>query len=250
MGQITLLPDGPEPRRRPGSDCASFGLGYDARTRSHKVVRLLYHDSRPAGCDIYDVGGAGSAAGHWRPAASGAVPPERVRMNQMGVFADGHLHWVTFNRPNYLEQDDDDVMNRRMILAELSGKLCAVHLSTRSTDQTTTTMTVWGKSVEEGWGREHVIQQLEQWPEFSPRSAEELPVPVAVDPRDGGRILLDTGKALGYYDTRTRSFETVYSIKSKRLGGDHCHADDDMFFTATLAEDSLFRPCDRVSRLW
>jgi hypothetical protein len=55
------------------------------------VVRLLYHDGQPAGCDVYDVG----AAGHWRPEASGELPPERVRMNQAGVFAHGHVHRIT-----------------------------------------------------------------------------------------------------------------------------------------------------------
>jgi F-box interacting protein len=95
MGQITALADGRmADRPYPSSDYASFGLGYDARSRSHKVVRLLYHDYRPAGCDIYDVGA--SSTGHWRPAAGGAVlPPERVRMNQMGVFVEGHVHWPT-----------------------------------------------------------------------------------------------------------------------------------------------------------
>jgi len=94
VGQIAALPDG----RMAGPpfpffDYASYGLGYDARARAHKVVRLLYHDGWPAGCDVYDVGAAG--AGHWRPAASGALPPERVRMNRTGVFAHGHVHWIT-----------------------------------------------------------------------------------------------------------------------------------------------------------
>ncbi|RLN00700.1 F-box domain containing protein [Panicum miliaceum] len=101
-GVILLRPlhraDRRAPRRPHGGppvpglrDYASYGLGYDARARAHKVVRLLYHDGQPAGCDVYDVG----AAWHWRPEASGALPPERVRMNQAGVFAHGHVHWIT-----------------------------------------------------------------------------------------------------------------------------------------------------------
>lgn len=43
MAQIAALPDGRMAGRPyPSSDYASFGLGYDARSRSHKVVRLLY----------------------------------------------------------------------------------------------------------------------------------------------------------------------------------------------------------------
>ncbi|KAL6623396.1 hypothetical protein ACP70R_033275 [Stipagrostis hirtigluma subsp. patula] len=94
VGEITALPDGRMAGDRlPTRDYASFGLGYDARARSHKVVRLLYHDYRPAACELYDVGA--NSAGHWRPAASGAVPPDRVRMNLWGVFVEGHVHWIT-----------------------------------------------------------------------------------------------------------------------------------------------------------
>ena len=138
--------------------------------------------------------------------------------------------------PILLDADGGD----RMILAEFDGKLCAAHTST-----STGTVTVWSKMVE-GWRREHVIE-LGQWPEFySPRTTE-LVVPMAVDPVDG-RILLDTGKALGYYDTRSRSLETVYSLRSQQIGdGDH---GDDTFFIATVGEDSLFRPYDRIGRFW
>ena len=43
--------------------------------------------------------------------------------------------------------------------------------------------------------------------------------------------------------------ETVYSLKSQQIGdGDH---GDDVFFVATVGEDScLFRPYDRMDRLW
>ncbi|TVU49009.1 hypothetical protein EJB05_00299, partial [Eragrostis curvula] len=103
IGQITALPDGrmaggapPQPRR----DYASFGLGYDARARTHKVVRLLYGAGEPAGCDVYDVA---NGAGHWRPA--GVVPPDHVRMNEMGVFTHGHVHWVTMRYDGGGEDD-------------------------------------------------------------------------------------------------------------------------------------------------
>jgi hypothetical protein len=86
---------------------------------------------------------------------------------------------------------DVDIADK-MVLVELAvaGKLCAANLSTSME-----TMTVWGKNVE-GWGREHVIE-LQQWPEFSPRTTELAVMPMAVDPVDGRMILLDTGMALG-----------------------------------------------------
>jgi hypothetical protein len=129
----------------------------------------------------------------------------------------------------------------RMVLAELAGKLCAVNLSTSME-----TMTVWGKNVE-GWRREHVIE-LQQWPEFSPRTTELAVMPMAVDPIDG-RILLDTGKALGYYDMRNGTLQTVYSLETHLEYRYHNHGDG-VFFIATVCEDSLLRPYDRKSRLW
>lgn len=140
--------------------------------------------------------------------------------------------------PVLLDADGGD----RMILSELDGNLCAAHTS-RSTE----TVTVWIRNDGGGWMTQHAMQ-LEQWPEFSPRSAE-LVVPVAVDPGDGRRVLLDTGKALGYYDACTGSLETVYSLRSKMLLGDHYRVDH-MFFIAAVCEDSLFRPYDRNCRLW
>ena len=42
--------------------------------------------------------------------------------------------------------------------------------------------------------------------------------------------------------------ETVYSLRSQQIGdGDH---GDDTFFIATVGEDSLFRPYDRIGRFW
>lgn len=130
----------------------------------------------------------------------------------------------------------------RMVLAELAGKLCAVKLSASME-----TMTVWGKDDVEGWRREHVVE-LQQWPEFSPRTTELAVMPMAVDPIDG-RILLDTGKALGYYDVRNGTLQTVYSLETQLDYRCQNHGDA-VFFIATVCEDSLLRPDDRKSRFW
>jgi hypothetical protein len=131
-----------------------------------------------------------------------------------------------------------------MILSELDGKLCAAHTSRR-----TETVTIWSRNDDGGWMTKHATMQLEQWPEFSPRSAE-LVVPLAVG--DRRRVLLDTGKALGYYDASTGSLEMVYSLRSKLISllGEHHRADDHLFFIAAVCEDSLFRPYDRIPRIW
>ncbi|RLN30206.1 hypothetical protein C2845_PM05G01450 [Panicum miliaceum] len=244
--------------RLPGQDYGSPGLGYDPSREEHVVVCLGYTRL----CLV--TGEYAMECAVWplrdlRPRTLASPPPIPVAVYLPPVHVGGKMYWPgisgsgaaadaaailvfdisteTFEvvpaPPVLLDADGGD----RMILAELAGKLCAVHLSVN-----TETMTVWSKSAE-GW-RENVIE-LGQWPEFSPRTTE-LVMPMAVDPMDG-QILLDTGKALGYYGTRSRSLETVYSLKSQQIGdGDN---GDDMLFIATVCEDSLLRPYDRMDRV-
>uniref|UniRef100_A0A0E0MPN9 F-box domain-containing protein n=1 Tax=Oryza punctata TaxID=4537 RepID=A0A0E0MPN9_ORYPU len=114
-GEVTALPDGRMAGYPcPGEDYASVGLGYDARTRTHKAVRLLYHHGHPAGCDVYDIAGA-SSTGHWRPAATGVKPPGLVHMNKFAVYAQGHLHWITMRGGGYHQGDgDSDIISFSM----------------------------------------------------------------------------------------------------------------------------------------
>jgi hypothetical protein len=53
-----------------------------------------------------------------------------------------------------------------------------------------------------------------------------------VDPKDR-RILLSTGRALGYYDPRTKALQTIYYL------GEHLHG---MKFAPALCEETLIRP--------
>uniref|UniRef100_A0A0E0JCK4 F-box domain-containing protein n=1 Tax=Oryza nivara TaxID=4536 RepID=A0A0E0JCK4_ORYNI len=117
-GEVAALPDGRmagDPR--PGEDYASVGLGYDARTRTHKAVRLLYHHGHPAACHVYDIAAA-TSTGHWRPAATGAKPPDLVHMNKLAVYAQGHLHWITTKSVG----DADAIMSFSMA-AEVFGRV-------------------------------------------------------------------------------------------------------------------------------
>jgi hypothetical protein len=85
---------------------ATAGLGFDARAKKYKVVRLFqskYLDKQRIKCEIYTLGGE---HGDWcRPAARGV--PFRFRMaaasaisheiwdKLLPVFANGFLHWLT-----------------------------------------------------------------------------------------------------------------------------------------------------------
>ncbi|KQK17492.1 hypothetical protein BRADI_1g34780v3 [Brachypodium distachyon] len=76
---------------------ARVGIGYDARTRRHKVVRVYYRGcdtkKKPPGCEVYVVNGS---TGLWRPASGGALekPAGWVNQNDTSVFAQGHVHWL------------------------------------------------------------------------------------------------------------------------------------------------------------
>ncbi|KAM0913400.1 hypothetical protein ACQ4PT_012181 [Festuca glaucescens] len=83
---------------------ASLGIGYDALTRKHKVVRIYYRGSddakklpESAGCEVYVVNSGG---GLWRPSESGVheKPAGWVIQNETSVFTQGHVHWLAKRR--------------------------------------------------------------------------------------------------------------------------------------------------------
>uniref|UniRef100_A0ACD5T7K1 Uncharacterized protein n=1 Tax=Avena sativa TaxID=4498 RepID=A0ACD5T7K1_AVESA len=89
------------PYRDPGH-VSTAGLGFDARTREYKVVRLINgysYETEMLRCDVYTPG-----ADRWRP-ATGRVPfrwskfaysaVDHAVMNKIPpVFANGFLHWL------------------------------------------------------------------------------------------------------------------------------------------------------------
>lgn len=83
-----------------------------------------------------------------------------------------------------------------MTILELQGALCISY-----TDQSRNTVDLWIMEDDGIWLMEYhiVLDKL-----------EEYAAPLAVDPTDG-RILMNTGWSLGYYDPRTAAFETIYT---------------------------------------
>ena len=183
-------------------------------------------------------------------------PPIPVTVDVPPVYAGGKMYWMGESRfsagcssilvfdicresfnvlPAPLTMGDSG----RMLVAELTGQVRVVHICPN-----TETMTIWCKQEPvtlndgRGWTREHWIQ-LGQWPDFSLRTEARLVIPLAVD--DAGRILLDTGRALGYYDPRNQTLETVYPTTSSSLQLNYRPG----FFLAVLCEGSLVRPYGR-----
>jgi hypothetical protein len=247
------------------SSSSSIGLGYDQSTQEHVLVLLAAGKE----CKVWrlteNVGSARTVPAppitpRFLPSAS-TVPP---------VYIDGRIHWMCCSPrailafcvragafqvvaappagpgPGTGGGGGGDDTSGTEFLVELRRRLCVVQ-SCPGTE----TITIWSTAGCDGdgaWSREYVIQ-LGRWPEFSPKTAE-LVVPMAVEPKDG-RILLDTGSSLGYYDPVRRTLETVCSLydygpgdpKKKKKAGKR-------FFAAALWEESLVRPYDRGHRLW
>lgn len=90
----------------------------------------------------------------------------------------------------------------RMSILQLQGALCVP-----CSDQSMNVIDIWMMKGIGTWFMEYHIELKE----FSPEYLSEKTTPLAVDPKDG-RILLNTGWSLGYYDPKTAALETIYTV--------------------------------------
>ena len=77
------------------------------------------------------------------------------------------------------------------------------------------------------WTMEYQIELSE----FSPDYSSENTTPLAVNPNDG-RILLKTGRSLGYYNPKMVDLETIFSMSKYTL----------KYFCPIICEESLVCP--------
>uniref|UniRef100_A0A0E0M8X2 F-box associated domain-containing protein n=1 Tax=Oryza punctata TaxID=4537 RepID=A0A0E0M8X2_ORYPU len=90
----------------------------------------------------------------------------------------------------------------RMTLLELHGALCVA-----CSDRSANAIDMWTTKDDGAWSVEYRVE----FAEFSPEYSSDMTTPMAFDPVDG-RILLNTGTSLGYYDPKTSALETIYSV--------------------------------------
>ncbi|VAH98415.1 unnamed protein product [Triticum turgidum subsp. durum] len=228
------------------------GLGYDLLREEHIIIVLAYK-SRNFDTGSYSMECSIRRLTDCMTKKVAPSPPIPVTVDVPPVYAGGKMYWMGESRFSAgcssilvfdICRESFDVLpapltmgdSGRMLVAELTGQVRVVHICPN-----TETMTIWHKQEPvtlndgRGWTREHWIQ-LGQWPDFSLRTEARLVIPLAVD--DAGRVLLDTGRALGYYDPRNQTLETVYPTTSSSLQLNYRPG----FFFAVLCEDSLVRP--------
>ncbi|KAI5011912.1 hypothetical protein ZWY2020_024046 [Hordeum vulgare] len=217
-----------------------FGLGYDSKTNKHVHVRFAYMERNLSTrdyqlqCYIQFTG-----AEIW----SAVNTPPRPVADMQPAYADGKLYWMVDpnlgkvpSRCEILALDvgtkEFEVLqgpskcNRDQItsIVELQGRICIL-----CSDKTMNAIDIW--SAEDNfWSVGCRIELGDNSPEFSSDEATLLDV----DPKDG-RLLISTGKALGYYDHRTGTLETIHYLEEGEHG---------MRFLPVLCHESLI--CDNI----
>uniref|UniRef100_A0A0D9XKS6 DUF8040 domain-containing protein n=2 Tax=Leersia perrieri TaxID=77586 RepID=A0A0D9XKS6_9ORYZ len=152
-------------------------------------------------------------------------PASPVDLDVPAAYANGKIYWVVDSRlkesPSlYSQLMPLDMGSRKFEVIE--GPPCRSHGSSRMAllelqgaigvacaDRAADAIDLW--TVKDGGGGDWCLECRVELAEFSPEYSSETATPMAVDPVDG-RILLNTGTSLGYYDPKSSALETIYSI--------------------------------------
>jgi F-box interacting protein len=206
------------------SFCGRIGLGYNLETSKHLLVLTSYKGKNSStleyqiecNCKLRYVGER-----EWRPIDP---PPRHILASTPPTYSNGKICWLV--EPNLgpaspnceivafdVQSEEFEVLQGPqcshpvglMSILCLQGALCVAcsNLSVNVID-------IWMMKDNTGtWLREYRIDLREFSPEYS--SEETTPLILGIDPTDG-RILLSTGRSLGYYDPKTAALETIYSL--------------------------------------
>uniref|UniRef100_A0A0A9B8U9 F-box domain-containing protein n=1 Tax=Arundo donax TaxID=35708 RepID=A0A0A9B8U9_ARUDO len=215
-----------------------IGLGYDSEINRHVVVHTTYKEKDletrhyELQCKVRYVNGE-----QWRP-----VDPPRPVAATPPTFVNGKIYWMV--EPNLVPAsatceivafdvgtDEFEVLQGppcrhdcgRMTILRLQGALCV-----SCSDQSVNTIDIWMMKDFDIWLMEYHIE-LE---EFLPNYLLENTTPLAVDPKNG-RILLNDGWSLGYYDPKTAAIQTIYREDIP---------EHDTVFCPIICHESLFCP--------
>ncbi|CAL5096029.1 unnamed protein product [Urochloa decumbens] len=201
----------------------NVGLGFDPLTQEHVIVEIFYNLKNYESRD-YDL-----SCSLWNCNRRGVqnIPPPPLPVSDMPpAYLEGMLYWmseprlghsheraiVSFNIgtrmfgvipcPSRIARSWDSHSPRRAFVAELEGVLYAV-LANQVRDE----LCLW-KWEHGQWDRSYTIY-LKSCLDYSPRT--NIVVPWAIDPTDG-RILLNTGMRLGFYDPVKQGVENYIAL--------------------------------------
>jgi F-box interacting protein len=214
-----------------------MGLGYDLQTNKHVLVRIVCYrkssEDYKLKCYVKL-----TDTESWISIS----PPPRPVVDMLPVYAHGKLYWVvdatlgpksSARRFQLLALDvgthEFEVLrgprcNRDGIMSiiEFQGNICIL-----CSDGRANAIDVW--TLEGGcWSIGYRIELGESNQIYSSHDTTLLDV----NSKDG-RILLSTGRALGYYDPKTRAMQTIYYL------AEHLHS---KMFAPALCQETLIRP--------
>ncbi|KAL6883297.1 hypothetical protein ACP4OV_010711 [Aristida adscensionis] len=227
-----------------------MGLGYNSEINKHAVVRIAYEEKNMVTRRYKLICKMRYVTEHdqqWReidppPRPIAGTPPAFVK-DRMFWLVDPNLgpisarcEIVAFN----VLTDEFEVLqgppcnhkNGPMTILQLQGSLCVSH-----SDQSVDTIDIWIMNDFDIWTLKYHIELQE----FSPDYLAENTTPLAIDPKDG-RILLNTGYLLGYYDPETAELETIYQLDLDDVPDLDDGPDLDMVFCPIICQESLFCP--------
>ncbi|XBI23284.1 hypothetical protein VPH35_051866 [Triticum aestivum] len=227
------------------SFAARIALGYDSDINDHVLVSLAYEernmDTRQykLRCNVRTVYGD-----QWYE----NDPPPRPVADSPPAYADGKIYWLVEPKlgPSTTASCElvaFDTVEREFEVVE--GPLCSYNNGGRISvvelhgiihvawsDQDEDAIDVWVMEDSCAWRVEYRIELAK----FSPEYSSESTTIMAIDPTDG-RILLNTGRSLGYYNPETGELETIYHVTAESV-----YNDNRTHFCAVVYQESLFRP--------
>ncbi|TVU03893.1 hypothetical protein EJB05_50541, partial [Eragrostis curvula] len=199
----------------------NVGLGFDRLTREHVAVEISHFVGGAPVCMVKT-----SCAEYWSRVGD---PPMPVT-DMPPAHVDGTLYWMS-SEPEAEQARDRFVVAFHILtrafsvfpcqpcggtgdpfLVELEGALALVLGNGEEN-----VLRIWMMREHGTWVNSYNIS-LDKHPEFSLRRRQvTVPLEVVAGDDSSSRILLNTGRALGYYDTRTGAIDVVYSLDQLQL---------------------------------
>uniref|UniRef100_A0A453CX79 F-box domain-containing protein n=2 Tax=Aegilops tauschii TaxID=37682 RepID=A0A453CX79_AEGTS len=203
-------------RRHAFSVGRNIGFGFDQSTGEHVAVEIGYINGTLA-CVIKT-----SSEKQWTCIGK----PPRMVSDMPPAHVDGTLYWtsepghervivaldISTREFNILPCEPSLKNDRRhAFLVELKGMLSLV-----AVDASAGEMVIWTmpKNMSSWVGAYKIC--LDEHPDYSLAKGQVV-MPVEIDDGNDGRILLNTGRALGYYDAKTGELDSMYSLDQLKL---------------------------------
>jgi F-box interacting protein len=220
-----------------------LGLGYNSDVNDHVLVYLSYTkknlETGEYAMDCY-MRHLQNQSCEWIK----IDPPSRPVADIRPAYIKGKIYWIVEPQPVLKSSPACELVvcnttmggkfevlqgpsckhdNGRMSILELHGAIC-VTCSNRDTD----TIDVWMMRDNQAWSVEYRIELGLFLPEYT----SDMTTIMGINPVDG-RILLNTGRSLGYYDPKTVTLETIYTLDRPQ---------DNQKFCVIMCQESLLLP--------